>query len=63
MIIALRSAREMAIPRVNSGRLLTDSSCDVGGTVREWRPGYYIKEKETLNWGSFSMEVWSVVLE
>ena len=55
MIIALRSAREMAIPRVNAGRLLTDSSCDVGGTVREGRPGCYIKEKGTLNWGSFSI--------
>jgi hypothetical protein len=48
MIVALRSAREMAIPRVNGGRLLMDSSCDVGGTVREGRPGCYIKEKGTL---------------
>ena len=48
MIVALRSAREIAIPRVNGGRLLTDSSCDVGGTIREGRPGCYIKEKGTL---------------
>ena len=30
MIVALRKAVEIPDPRVNAGRLLTDSSCDIG---------------------------------